>query len=236
MRDHALLCFRIEDKTPDTYDTYEVVLQELNTGHTLSLTVTQFFFVNAPLKTRPRTEYAITVNKVGEPDKKIRFRYNAYDWNDDNLYIFQLDRKRQLSGKDYSLEYVTGYMDEDGYVQKETVTLPLREKSFQSFYLPTNRDLLDVILVGDENKLRINKNRLSTPKTVSTEWRSPQSLTSTNTKGVSSSTSTGWAADFSRSTTHSTSRSSTSAASPSALPLSMWSRSTTKDSPPTAAL
>lgn len=160
MRDHSLLCFRIDDNTPDTYDTYEVLLQELSTGHKLSLTVTQFFFVNAPLKVKPRTEYAITVNKVGEPDKKIRFRYNAYDWNDDNLYIFQLDRKRQLSGKDYSLEYVTGYMDEDGYVQKETITLPLREKSFQSFYLPANRDLLDVILVGDENKLRINKNRL----------------------------------------------------------------------------
>ena len=160
MRDHSLLCFRIDDADPNTYDTYEVVLQEMNTDHKLSLTVTQFFFVNAPLKTKPRTEYAITVSKVGDPDKKIQFRYNAYDWNDDNLYIFQLDRKRQLSGKDYSLEYVTGYMDEDGYVQKETFTLPLREKSFQSFYLPTNRDLLDVILVGDENKLRINKNRL----------------------------------------------------------------------------
>lgn len=160
MRDHSLLCFRIEDIDDKTYDTYEVEVEETASGQKQSLTVTQFFFVNAPLRRKPQTEYVINVRKVGDPKQAIRFRYYAYDWNNDNLYVFQLDRKRQLTGKGYSLEYVTGYMDEDGYMQKENVSLPLREKSFQSFYLPENRDLLDVILVGDENKLRINKNRL----------------------------------------------------------------------------
>lgn len=160
MRDHSLLCFRIDNVDKNKHATYEVEVENLNTNDKLSLTVTQFFFVNAPLTVKPRTEYAITVKKVGDPSQCIRFRYNTYDWNNDNLYIFQLDRKRQLTGKEYSLEYVTGYMDEDGFVQKETFTLPLKEKSFQSFYLPEGRDLLDVILVGDENKLRINKNRL----------------------------------------------------------------------------
>ena len=160
MRDHSLLCFRIDDIDKKTHDTYEVEVEETSSGTKQSLTVTQYFFVNAPLRVKPSTEYAITVRKVGDPSQSIRFRYYAYDWNNDNLYIFQLDRKRQLSGKGYELEYVTGYMDEDGYLHKETVTLPLREKSFQSFYLPEGRDLLDVILVGDENKLRINKNRL----------------------------------------------------------------------------
>ena len=162
MRDHSLLCFRIEDAHPKTPDTYEVVVEETVSGKAQSLTVTNYFFVNVPLEYTPRTEYAITVTKVGDPSQRIRFKYNVYDWNNENLYIFQLDRKRQITGKDYTMEYVTGYMDENGFMQTDTTELQLKSKSFQSFYLPEGRDLLDVILVGDENKLRINKNRLHT--------------------------------------------------------------------------
>lgn len=162
MRDHSLLCFRIEDAHPSTPDTYEVVVEETVSGKAQSLTVTNYFFVNVPLEYTPRTEYAITVTKVGDPSQRIRFKYNVYDWNNENLYIFQLDRKRQITDKDYTMEYVTGYMDENGFMQTDTTELQLKSKSFQSFYLPEGRDLLDVILVGDENKLRINKNRLHT--------------------------------------------------------------------------
>lgn len=42
---------------------------------------------------KPSAEYAITVRKVSDPSQQICFRYFAYDWNNDNLYIFQLDRK-----------------------------------------------------------------------------------------------------------------------------------------------
>ena len=159
MRNHALLCFRIEDDDQIT-DSYEVVVKETDTEREMSLTTTKFFFVNVPLLAPPSTEYAITVTKVGDTTQRIRFKYTAYDWNNRNLYIFQLDRKRQLTGKGYEMEYVTGYMDEDGYMETDTTRLELRSKSFQSFYVPQGSDLLDVVLIGDENKLRIKKERL----------------------------------------------------------------------------
>ena len=160
MRDRTLLCFRIDDADRSTPDSYEVEVTNTDSGERLSKTVTKFFFVNLPLVTPPSSEYAITVTDLDEPSQKIRFKYTVYDWNNDNLYIFQLDRQRQLTGKGYEMEYSTGYMDEEGFMQKETKTLPLKEKSFQSFYVPEGSDLLDVVLIGDENKLRINKGRL----------------------------------------------------------------------------
>ena len=160
MRDHTLLCFHVEDDNPSKPDMYEVVVEEPVTGQKMVLTVTKYFFVNVPLLVKPRTEYSITVSRVSDPTQSIHFRYNVYGWNDEKLYIFQLDRKRQLTNKDYTMEYVTGYMDENGYMQTDTIELHLKAKSFQSFYVPEGRDLMDVILVGDENKLRINKKRL----------------------------------------------------------------------------
>ena len=160
MRDHTLLCFRVEDDDPQLSDVYEVVVEEPVSGQKHSLTVTNFFFVNVPLLRAPRTEFTITVSRVADPTQRIRFKYNVYDWDNADVYIFQLDRKRQLTGKTYSMQYITGYMDEDGYLQTDTVALQLKAKSFQSFYVPDGHDLFDVILEGDENKLRINKNRL----------------------------------------------------------------------------
>ena len=76
------------------------------------------------------------------------------------MYIFQLDRKRQLDSKLYSMQYTTGYMDEEGFAHNDTTQLLLQAKQFQSFYVPDGHELLDLVLIGDENKLRINKSRL----------------------------------------------------------------------------
>lgn len=159
MRNHALLCFRIENDDKST-DSYEVVVTEKDSQRQLSLTVTKFFFVNVPLLSSPSTEYEITVTKMADTQQRIRFKYTAYDWNNRNLYIFQLDRRRQLDNKDYEMEYVTGFMDEDGFMKNDTTRLQLKAKSFQSLYVPEGSDLLDVVLIGDENKLRIKKERL----------------------------------------------------------------------------
>ena len=162
MRDHTLLCFRIEETDPDLRsETYEVEVLNEDSGEELpALHVSHFFFVNVPLVYLPSTEYVITVSRYGNPNAKIRFKYSVYDWDNDNLYIFQLDRKRQLTGENYKMEYVTGYLDDDGYLKTDTTQLDLKEKSFQSFYVPEGSDLLDVVLIGDENKLRINRKRL----------------------------------------------------------------------------
>ena len=161
MRNHALLCFRIEDDD-NTTSSYEVVVTEKDSQRQMSITVTKFFFVNVPLLSSPSTEYDITVTKVADTQQRIRFKYTAYDWNNSRLYIFQLDRRRQIDNKDYEMEYVTGFMDEDGYMNNDTTRLQLKAKAFQSFFVPEGSDLLDVVLIGDENKLRIKKERLHT--------------------------------------------------------------------------
>ena len=71
----------------------------------MTRTLTKFFFVNLPLITPPSNEYTSTVTNLGDPTQKIRFKYTVYDWNNEDLYIFQLDRQRQLTGKDYQMEY-----------------------------------------------------------------------------------------------------------------------------------
>ena len=105
MRDHTLLCFRI-DENGSTQNTYKVLVR--NGKDTLSQTVDDFFFVNAPeAKTEP---YEIIVSRVDDPTDKISFKYYVYDWDNENLYLFMLDQKRQVTGETYTLEYVTGYM------------------------------------------------------------------------------------------------------------------------------
>ena len=155
MRDHTLLCFRI-DGHGDTSSAYEVSLDN-GSGKKLSQTVSDYFFANLPLQENP---YEIKVWKVGEPEKFYRFRYFIKDWDNDNLYIFQLDQKRQASNLAYSLELVTGSMNDEGDMERDTTRLELQSTAFQSFYVPKDKDLLDVILENNGNKLRINKKKL----------------------------------------------------------------------------
>ena len=156
MRDHTLLCFRIDD-LGETQHTYKV---EVNNGvDTLTQTVDDYFFVNAP--TAQAKPYEIIASRIDNPEDKIRFRYFVNDWNDKDLYLFMLDQKRQVTGETYTLEYVTGYMDADGDLQKETRQLALQSDRFQSFYVPSGSDLLDVFLKsGDDKKLRLDKRKL----------------------------------------------------------------------------
>ncbi|MBQ5972003.1 MAG: hypothetical protein IJL45_06335 [Prevotella sp.] len=155
MRDHSLLCFRI-DGHGDTSSAYEVTLDN-GDGEKITQTVRDYFFANLPLQEEP---YEIKVYRVGEPEKYYRFRYFIKDWNNDNLYIFQLDQKRQVENKPYSLECVVGSMNEEGDIERDTTRLELQAKSFQSIYIPEGKDLLDVIFVNEDNKLRIDKKKL----------------------------------------------------------------------------
>lgn len=179
MRDHTLLCFRINDGTGTT-GSYTVEVEDA-TGTPLTTTVSKFFFVNAP---RQGEDVKIKVAKVGEPANAITFRYRVYDWDDDQLYTFQLDSKRQLNNETYRLQYTTGFTNDEGIYQTDTTTLALRDSTFQTFYV-RGRDLLDVFLVSggqseqtQEHKLKLNKSRLHTGVTLDPDY-SVTSLTPT---------------------------------------------------------
>lgn len=158
MRDHGLLCFKIED-LDNVHHTYEVVVN--NGPDSISQTVDDYFFVNAPVP-RDTVAYQISVRRV-DNDETVKFKYFVYEWDDENLYMFMLDQKRQVTGETYKLEYVTGYMDEDGDLHKTSTTLELQSDKFQSFYVPKNSSLIDVFLMsGDDKKLRLDKSKLHT--------------------------------------------------------------------------
>ena len=158
MRDHGLLCFRVDD-LDNVHHTYEVIVH--NGPDSISQTVDDYFFVNAPVP-RDTVAYEISVRRV-DNDETVKFKYFVYEWDNDNLYMFMLDQKRQVTGETYKLEYVTGYMDEYGDMHKTSTTLELQSDKFQSFYVPKNSSLLDVFLMsGDDKKLRIDKNKLHT--------------------------------------------------------------------------
>ena len=153
MRDEMLLCFRIEDTTGGS-SSFRV---ELNYGKdedgkekTKTLTTSRYFFANMPLAC---DSVNIEVWRVKDPTQRIRFRYWIYDWDDANVYIFQLDQKRQSTGDTYKMEYVTSKMDEEGEIQNETTTLELKETKFQSFYVPEDRTLTAVyFLTGNKEE------------------------------------------------------------------------------------
>jgi hypothetical protein len=156
MRDHSLLCFRINDAHP-TKAGYEVMLDNQH-GDTLVIAANQFFFTNLPLQEDP---YVIKVYRADKPEQCYRFRYFIDDWDNERLYIFQLDQRRQATGKNYVLECTTGYLDEDGEMQKTTTMLDLQASSFQSIYVPEKETLLDVVLNDDGNRLRLDKKKLN---------------------------------------------------------------------------
>lgn len=156
MRDHGLLCFKVED-LDDVHHTYEVVVN--NGPDSISQTVDDYFFVNAPVP-HDTIAYEISVRRV-DNDETVKFKYFVYEWNNENLYMFMLDQKRQVTGETYKLEYVTGYMDEDGDLHETVRQLDLQSDKFQSFYVPENSTLLDVFLMsGNDKKLRLDKSKL----------------------------------------------------------------------------
>lgn len=164
MRDHSLVCFRINDGKGTT-GSYGVEVDD-GYGTKLTQTVSKYFYSNIPLQAKPIT---FKVWKVGEENDTIKFKYESDDWDDNQLYIFQLDSKRQVTGETYVLEYVLSYADNNGDLQEEKHYLDISSRNFQSFYVPEDKALADVFLMSGypestpvENlkKLRINKSRL----------------------------------------------------------------------------
>ena len=114
MRDRMLLCFRINDGKGDTGSYQAEVIfasaeddQDTSDGEEerilkKTLATSSYFFINIP---RQCETVEVNVWKTTEPDKRIKFRYWVYDWNDANLYIFQLDQKRQSTGDTYKMEH-----------------------------------------------------------------------------------------------------------------------------------
>ncbi len=98
----------------------------------------------------------IDVWRVKDPTQRINFRYFVYDWDDDNVYIFQLDQKRQSTGDTYKMKYMTSKMDDEGEMQTETHILELKEAKFQSFYVPEDQSLTAVyFLTGKVRRFRL---------------------------------------------------------------------------------
>ena len=157
MRDHCLLCFRIDDGTNGA-NSYQVEVED-TLGRPKSITVNKFFFLNVMRQENP---VSIKVWSVENPENAINFKYYVADWDDKNLYTFQLDSRRRLDDEVYSLEYRYSYADEEGTYQVESRQLALRDSAFQSFYIDDNQNLIDVFLKSNEHKLRLNKSRLHT--------------------------------------------------------------------------
>ncbi len=163
MRDHSLVCFRINSGDGLTGD-YGVEADD-GYGKKLTLTVSKYFFSNIPLQERP---IVFKVWKMGEVGDTLRFKYASDDWNDSRLYTFQLDSKRQMDGEDYTLEYDLSFTDEKGDLQEEKHYLDLKSKNFQSFYVEEGKSLADIFLMSGstttpkegQKRLRLNLKRL----------------------------------------------------------------------------
>ena len=181
MRDHSLLCFRINDGSGQS-GVYHV---EVNYGYdhngdplTLSLTTSNYFFTNVPLQEQETT---VKVWRANDPDNFYQLRYWSYDWDNDNVYIFQLDQKRQSTGDTYKMEYVTTYSDANNEVHPESHVLELKETYFQSFYVPEGHTLSEVYLMaGNERdgdvKLKLNLKNLHAGIDIDNKFNIPRLL------------------------------------------------------------
>lgn len=153
MRDEMLLCFRIDDMQSNGGSfCVEVDYGKDNDGNDMlqTLNTSKYFFANMPLACDSVT---INVWRRKDPTQRIQFRYWVYDWDDDDVYIFQLDQKRQATGDTYKMEYITSYMDEEGEVHSESTVLELKETKFQSFYVPKGHSLTDIyFLTGNDQE------------------------------------------------------------------------------------
>ena len=158
MRDHSLLCFRIDDGEGSS-GSFNVEVDD-GTDNPQTITVSRYFFTNAPRQDDP---LSVRVWRSGaEKTSGIHFRYYVYDWDDENLYTFNLDAKRQITGETYKIEYELVGQDENGELTTESHQLDIRNTRFQSFYVPEDRHLQNVFLMSGENRLRINLARLHT--------------------------------------------------------------------------
>ena len=160
MRDNNLLCFRI-NSGDNKGSTYEVRMYYNDNEKFMYLGVSNYFFVNIPHK---NDKVTIKVNKRESKDvaqtDTTTFTYQVFDWDDDRLYTFQLDSKRQAENRSYLLEYTT---KKDGG-QTTTKTLELKNDKFQSFYVPEDETLTNVNLIsannGNQQKLKMDLNKL----------------------------------------------------------------------------
>jgi hypothetical protein len=161
MRDNNLLCFRINDGDNNKGALFEVRMYYNDYEKYMYLGVSNYFFVNIPHKDDKVT---IKVNKKVSKDvaktDTLTFTYQVFDWDNDRLYTFQLDSKRRLADEVYRLEYRYSYADDEGTYQVESRQLALRDSAFQSFYIADNQTLLDVFLMSNDHKLRLDKSRL----------------------------------------------------------------------------
>ena len=165
MRDHCLLCFRIDDNTAGA-NSYQVEVED-TIGRSKAITVNRFFFLNVMRQENP---ISVKVWNTANPDDAITFKYYVADWDDNNLYTFQLDSKRRLDNEVYKLEYRYSYADAEGTYQVESRQLSLRDSAFQSFYIADNQNLIDVFLMSNDHKLRLNKKRLHTGVTLDPDF------------------------------------------------------------------
>ena len=85
MRDHTLLCFRIDGG--DTSGTYSVDVDYGSNAegqpNRKSLTTSKYFFANMPQEAKDIT---IKVCRDGDLEHPFIFRYSVYDWDNDNVY------------------------------------------------------------------------------------------------------------------------------------------------------
>ena len=161
MRDEMLLCFRIDDPTDNGSFRVEVIYGQDADGNDIKKTLTtrKYFFANMPLDCK---EVSINVYRIKDPTQRINFRYSVFDWDDENVYIFQLDQKRQSTGDTYKMEYVTSYVDAEGDMQSQSQVLELKETKFQSFYVPEGQSLTDVYFLTGNDKEGNVKLRMDT--------------------------------------------------------------------------
>jgi len=174
MRDNTLLCFRINDGR-NSGAMYEVRMYYNDNKEFLYLGVSNYFFVNIPHKDDKVTiKVNKNVAKSVERTDTLTFSYQVFDWDDDRLYTFQLDSKRQAENRSYLLEYTT---KTDGG-QATTKTLELKNDKFQSFYVPEGESLATVNLIsnnnGNEQKLKMDLNKLLYGVWLSDVFKSPR--------------------------------------------------------------
>ena len=185
MRDNTLLCFRINDGN-NKGASYEVHMYYNDNQEFLYLCVSNYFFVNIPHKD-DKVTIKVNKNVSGNVEKTdtTTFTYQVFDWNDDRLYTFQLDSKRQAENRSYLLEYTT--KKENG--QTTTKTLELKNDKFQSFYVPDEELLTAVNLIsnnnGNQQKLKMDLNKILNGVWLTIScvrvWRPPSISTSTPT-------------------------------------------------------
>lgn len=160
MRDNTALCFRINDGRGRD-QVYDVQVYYNDSKQPLGLGVTGYFFLNLPYAT---DSVLVKVAKRGlkntTSQDTIKFRYFAYGWDDENLYTFRLDSKRQKTGLTYQIEYKLTESGKEPVVQ----TLDVKGDKFQSFYVPEGKTLSEIYLVsndtGDQRKLKLDRKKL----------------------------------------------------------------------------